>query len=125
MEGIRPRGLHMEEKHCYIDGKPISASIFDFGIFFYNNAKALVERGHGPYFYLPKLESHLEARFWNDIFNVAQDMVGLPRGTIRATVLIETILAAFEMDEVGVQATRLGFLTKGRSSMSSGATAQD
>ncbi|KAJ1679021.1 Malate synthase, glyoxysomal, partial [Spiromyces aspiralis] len=97
---VRPRGWHMEEKHVLIDGEPCSASIFDFALYFFHNAKASVELGRGPYFYLPKMESHLEARLWNDIFNVAQDVVGLPRGTIRATVLIETILAAFEMDEI-------------------------
>jgi malate synthase len=90
----------MEEKHFLVDGVPISASIFDFGIYFYNNAFKTVEKGHGPYFYLPKMESHLEARLWNDIFNVSQDYIGMKRGTIRATVLIETILAAYEMDEI-------------------------
>ncbi|KAF7721349.1 Malate synthase, glyoxysomal [Apophysomyces ossiformis] len=97
---VRPRGWHMVEKHITIDGEPVSASIFDFAIFFFNNAQELIKRGKGPYFYLPKMESHLEARLWNDIFNVAQDRLGIPRGTIRATVLIETILAAFEMDEI-------------------------
>ena len=97
---VRPRGLHLEEKHFLVDGKPISASLFDFGLFFFQNARALLERGTGPYFYIPKLESHLEARLWNDIFNFAQDRLGIPRGTIRATVLVETILAAFEMDEI-------------------------
>ncbi|KAI3639622.1 hypothetical protein MIR68_002316 [Amoeboaphelidium protococcarum] len=97
---VRPRGWHMEEKHLLIDGKPCSASLFDFGIYFYNNAKAAIDNGFGPYFYLPKMESHLEARLWNDVFNMAQDIVGIPRGTIRATVLIETILAAFEMEEI-------------------------
>ncbi|KAG5456829.1 MAG: malate synthase [Olpidium bornovanus] len=90
----------MEEKHVLVDGKPCSASIFDFAIYFFHNAKKSVEMGFGPYFYLPKMESHLEARLWNDIFNMAQDMLGVPRGTIRATVLIETILSAFEMDEI-------------------------
>ena len=97
---VRPRGWHLVEKHVLVDGVPISASLFDFGLFFFHNAAELVQRGTGPYFYLPKLESHLEARLWNDVFNFAQDELGLPRGTIRATVLIETILAAFEMDEI-------------------------
>jgi malate synthase len=97
---VRPRGLHLPEKHCYVDGRPISASLFDFGLFFFHNAKPLIQKGSGPYFYLPKLESHLEARWWNDVFNFAQDALGIPNGTIRATVLVETILAAFEMDEI-------------------------
>ena len=97
---IRPRGLHMVEKHVLVDGHPISASIFDFGIYFYHNARTLLERGSGPYVYLPKLESHPEARFWNDIFLMSQDELGIPRGSVRATVLIENILAAFEMDEI-------------------------
>src|SRR5215470_14368950 len=97
---IRPRGWHLPEKHVSVDGSPISGGIFDFAIYFFHNAKELVARGSGPYFYLPKLESHLEARLWNDIFVMAQDDLGLPRGTIKATVLIETILAAFEMDEI-------------------------
>ncbi|KAI8371643.1 malate synthase A [Radiomyces spectabilis] len=97
---VRPRGWHMVEKHVIVDGQPMSASIFDFGLFFFHNAKELIRKGKGPYFYLPKMESHLEARLWNDIFNTAQDMLNIPRGTIRATVLIETILAAFEMDEI-------------------------
>jgi malate synthase len=97
---IRPRGWHLDEKHVTVDGRPISAALFDFGLFFYHNAAALIAKGSGPYFYLPKLESHLEARLWNDAFNLAQDELGIPRGTIRATVLIETILAAFEMDEI-------------------------
>lgn len=96
----RARGWHLDEKHFVVDGEPISASLFDFGLYFYHNAKELVARGYGPYFYLPKMESHLEARLWNDVFNLAQDYIGMPRGTIRATVLIETIMAAFEMDEV-------------------------
>ena len=96
----RARGWHLEEKHFLVDGEPISGSLFDFGLYFFNNAHELVKRGAGPYFYLPKMESHLEARLWNDVFNVAQDYIGMPRGTIRATVLIETILAAFEMEEV-------------------------
>src|SRR6266498_1620351 len=97
---VRPRGWHLVEKHLLVDGRPISGSLFDFGLFFFHNAAALIAKGTGPYFYLPKLESHLEARLWNDVFNLAQDELGIPRGTIRATVLIETILAAFEMDEI-------------------------
>jgi malate synthase len=97
---VRPRGWHLEEKHFLVDSKPISGSLFDFGLYFFHNAKELVKRGSGPYFYLPKIESHLEARLWNDVFNFAQDTLGVPRGTIRATVLIETILASFEMDEI-------------------------
>jgi malate synthase len=97
---VRPRGWHLVERHLFVDGSPISGSLFDFGLFFFHNAKRLVEQGSGSYFYLPKLESHLEARLWNDVFNFAQDELGLARGTIRATVLIETILAAFEMDEI-------------------------
>ena len=97
---VRPRGWHLEEKHFLVGGNPISASLFDFGLFFFHNAKSLIAKGTGPYFYLPKLESHLEARLWNDVFNFAQDELDIPRGTIRATVLIETILAAFEMDEI-------------------------
>lgn len=96
----RARGWHLEERHFTVDGKPISGSLFDFGLYFFHNAHELVMRGSGPYFYLPKMESHLEARLWNDVFNLAQDYVGMPRGTIRGTVLIETILAAFEMEEV-------------------------
>src|SRR5436309_3667325 len=97
---VRPRGWHLEEKHVTVDGRAMSGALFDFGIFFFHNAQALIAKGTGPYFYLPKLESHLEARLWNDVFNLAQDELGIPRGTIRATVLIETILAAFEMDEI-------------------------
>src|SRR5204862_3457677 len=97
---VRPRGWHLPEKHIQVDGRPISGSLFDFGLFFFHNARELLNRGSGPYFYLPKLESHLEARLWNDVFNFAQDELGVSRGTIRATVLIETILAAFEMDEI-------------------------
>jgi len=97
---VRPRGWHLDEKHMRVDGRAVSAGIFDFGLFFFHNAQALVDKGSGPYFYLPKLESHLEARLWNDVFIQAQIAVGLPRGTIKATVLIETILAAFEMDEI-------------------------
>jgi len=97
---VRPRGWHLPEKHVAIDGHPISGGIFDFALYFFHNVKELRARGSGPYFYLPKLESHLEARLWNDIFVMAQDELGIPRGTIRATVLIETLLAAFEMDEI-------------------------
>jgi malate synthase len=97
---VRPRGWHLEEKHFQVDGKPISGALFDFGLFFFHNAAALLGKGTGPYFYLPKLENHLEARLWNDVFNFAQDELKIPRGSIRATVLIETILAAFEMDEI-------------------------
>jgi malate synthase len=97
---VRPRGWHLEEVHLRVDGRPVPASLFDFGLYFYHNAQELLDRGSGPYFYLPKLESHLEARLWNQIFDDAQDALGLPRGTIRATVLIETIVAAFEMDEI-------------------------
>jgi malate synthase len=96
----RARGWHLEEKHFTVDGEPISGSLFDFGLYFFHNAEELVKRGTGPYFYLPKMESHLEARLWNDVFNLAQDYIGMPRGTIRGTVLIETITAAFEMDEI-------------------------
>jgi len=97
---VRPRGWHLDEKHVRVDGEPISASLFDFGMYLFHNARELLERGAGPYFYLPKLESHLEARLWNEVFNRAQDLLGLPRGTIRATVLIETLPAAFEMHEI-------------------------
>jgi len=97
---VRPRGWHLDEKHVLLGGKPISGSLFDFGLYFFHNAKQLIANGSGPYFYLPKLESHLEARLWNDVFNFSQDALGVPRGTIRATVLIETILASFEMDEI-------------------------
>ncbi|KKA30689.1 hypothetical protein TD95_004634 [Thielaviopsis punctulata] len=97
---VRPRGWHLEEKHMIVDGEPVSGSLFDFGLYFFHNATQTVKQGFGPYFYLPKMESHLEARLWNDVFNTAQDYIGMPRGTIRGTVLIETILAAFEMDEI-------------------------
>ncbi len=97
---VRPRGWHLDEAHLTVDGSPISASLFDFGLYFFHNAAEMLTRGSGPYFYLPKLESHLEARLWNDVFVAAQDMIGIPQGSIRATVLIETILAAFEMDEI-------------------------
>ncbi|MEW5864915.1 MAG: malate synthase A [Pseudomonadota bacterium] len=97
---VRPRGWHLDEKHFLVDGRPVSGAIFDFALYFFHNAKELLARGTGPYFYLPKLESHLEARLWNDIFCAAQDELGIPRGSIKATCLIETVLAAFEMDEI-------------------------
>ena len=97
---VRPRGWHLEERHLLVDGEPVSASIFDFGLYFFHNAQELIRRGSGPYFYLPKLESHTEAQLWNKIFEWAQLEMGIPRGTIRATVLIETILGAFVMDEI-------------------------
>jgi malate synthase len=97
---VRPRGWHLIEKHLLVDGEPVAGGLFDFGLYLFHNAKELLSRGSGPYFYLPKMESHLEARLWNDAFNLAQDEIGIPRGSIRATVLIETILAAFEMDEI-------------------------
>jgi malate synthase len=97
---IRPRGWHLAESHVLVDDEPISASIFDFGIWFFHNARELLDRGSGPYLYLPKLESHLEAALWNRIFVAAQEALDIPRGSVRATVLIETILAAFEMDEI-------------------------
>src|SRR6266545_6900559 len=97
---VRPRGWHLPEKHVLVDGRPASASLVDFGLFMFHGARRLLERGKGVYLYLPKLESHLEARLWNDAFQLAQDRLGIPRGTIKATVLIETILAAFEMDEI-------------------------
>jgi malate synthase len=97
---VRPRGWHLVERHFLVDGEPISGSLFDFGLYLLHNARALMEKRSGPYFYLPKLQSHLEARLWNDVFLFGQEYIGIPRGTIRATVLIETILAAFEMDEI-------------------------
>ncbi|GLY66885.1 malate synthase A [Amycolatopsis taiwanensis] len=97
---VCPRGWHMVEKHLRIDGRPVSASLVDFGLYLFHNARRLIARGSGPYFYLPKLESHSEARLWNDVFLLAQEELGIPRGTIRATVLIETITAAFEMEEI-------------------------
>jgi malate synthase len=96
----RPRGWHLDEKHLLVDGKPVSGAIFDFALYFFHNAKELLARGTGPYFYLPKMESHLEARLWNEVFELAQKDLGIPRGSIKATALIETILAAFEMDEI-------------------------
>jgi malate synthase len=97
---VRPRGWHLIERHVLVDGTPISASLFDFGLYFFHNAAELLRRGSGPYFYLPKLEGRAEARLWNDVFVHAEEALGIPRGSIRATVLIETILAAFEMDEI-------------------------
>jgi malate synthase len=97
---VRPRGWHLEERHVLVDDRPMSASLFDFGLYFFHNAQELIDRGSGPYFYLPKLESHLEAQLWNHVFEHAQDALGIPRGTIRATVLIETLVAAFEMEEI-------------------------
>ena len=96
----RPRGWHLFEKHMLVDGERVPGGIFDFGLYFFHNARRLLENGSGPYFYLPKMESHLEARLWNDIFNRAQDELGIPRGTIKATCLIETIMATFEMHEI-------------------------
>jgi malate synthase len=97
---VRPRGWHLPERHVRVDGSPVSGSLFDFGLAFFHNAREQLDRGTGPYVYLPKLEGHLEARLWNDVFAWSQDRLGIPRGTVRATVLIETILAAFEMDEI-------------------------
>jgi malate synthase len=97
---VRPRGWHLPEKHVQVDGQAVSGALFDFALYLANNHQALAANGTGPYFYLPKLESHLEARLWNDVFNAAQEHLGIARGTIKATVLIETILAAFEMDEI-------------------------
>lgn len=97
---VRPRGWHLDERHFLVDGRPMSASLFDFGVYLFHGGRAAIEAGTGPYLYLPKLESHLEARLWNDVFVWAQDRLEIPRGTIKATVLIETILAAFEMDEI-------------------------
>lgn len=97
---VRPRGWHLTEKHVLVDGEPVSASLFDFGLYMFHNLRRLVKKGSAPYFYLPKLENHLEARLWNDVFNRAQTDLGVPRGTVRATVLIENILAAFQMEEI-------------------------
>ena len=97
---VRPRGWHLVEKHVLLDGEPVSGALFDFALYFFHNAAKLLERGSGPYFYLPKMESHLEARLWNDVFVTAQDELGIPQGTIKATALIETVLAAFEMEEI-------------------------
>ena len=97
---VRPRGWHLVEKHLLVDDEPVAGGLFDFGLYFFHNARELIKRGSSPYFYLPKMENHLEARIWNDVFKLAQDELGIPQGTIRATVLIETIPAAFEMDEI-------------------------
>lgn len=97
---VRPRGWHLDEKHMLVEGEPVSAALFDFGLFFFHNARTLIANGSGPYFYLPKLESRFEAQLWNDVFIMAQNELGISRGTVKATVLIETILAAFEMDEI-------------------------
>jgi malate synthase len=97
---VRPRGWHLGERHLEVDGRPISGSLFDFGLYFFHNAAAALERGSGPYFYLPKLQGHREARLWNDVFTWAQQQLGIPHGSVRATVLIETIWAAFEMEEI-------------------------
>jgi malate synthase len=97
---VRPRGWHLDEKHVLVDGQRVSGGIFDFALVFFHNAKEQIARGAGPFYYLPKMESHLEARLWNDIFVMAQEHIGLPRGTIKATVLVETILATFEMEEI-------------------------
>src|SRR5687768_4453592 len=96
----RPRGWHLDERHLTVDRQPVSGALFDFALFFFHNARELIARGSGPYFYLPKMESHLEARLWNDIFVASQEEMGLPNGTIKATALIETVVAAFEMDEI-------------------------
>jgi malate synthase len=105
---VRPRGWHMLEKHVLVDDAPISASLFDFGLYFFHNHAELKRQGTGPYFYLPKMESHLEARLWNDVFIQAEDTLGVPQGTIKGTVLIETIMAAFEMDEILYELRPLG-----------------
>ncbi len=97
---VRPRGWHMVDSHIIIDNEPISASILDFGLFFYHNAKLLIDQGYGPFFYLPKMEHYKEAKLWNDIFGVAQDCLEIPRGTIKATVLIETLPISYQLDEV-------------------------
>ena len=97
---VRPRGLHLDEAHVLVDGEVIPGSHFDFGLYFFHNAKESLARGTGPYFYIPKLESHLEARWWNDVFVLAQNELGIETGTIKATILIETLPAAFEMDEI-------------------------
>ena len=116
---VRPRGWHLTERHVLVDGQPISASLFDFGLYMFHNARELINRGTGPYFYLPKIESHLEARLWNDVFAAAQEALRIPQGTIRATVLVETLPAAFEMEEIlyelrahssGLNAGRLDYI---------------
>src|SRR5271165_605478 len=97
---VRPRGWHLPEKHVLLDGRPVSGSLFDFGLYFFHNARELLTRGSGPYFYLPKMEGHLEARLWNDVFVHSQAALGIPQGSVRATALIETILATFEAEEM-------------------------
>src|SRR5215207_1121409 len=97
---VRPRGWHLPEKHIVVDGSPIAGALMDFGLYFFHNARRLLERGSGPYFYLPKLEGHREARLWNDVFVFAQDALGVPRGSIKATVLLEVVISAYEMDEI-------------------------
>jgi malate synthase len=97
---VRPRGWHLPEKHVLVDGEPVAGALFDFGLFFFHNARRLIERGSGPYFYLPKMEGHREARLWNEVFQRAQDALGIPRGTIKATVLLEVVTSAYEMDEI-------------------------
>jgi malate synthase len=97
---VRPRGWHLPERHLLLDGEPVSASLFDFGLYLFHNGRRLLDHDAGPYLYLPKLESHLEARLWNDVFTHSEEELGLPHGAIKATVLIETVLAAFEMDEI-------------------------
>ncbi|MCB1503254.1 MAG: malate synthase A, partial [Bauldia sp.] len=97
---VRPRGWHLPEEHLYVDGQPMSGSLFDFGLYVYLNARTTLSAGSGPYFYLPKLESHLEARLWNEVFSFAEETLGIPHGAMKATVLIETLPAAFEMDEI-------------------------
>ncbi len=97
---VRPRGWHLPERHVTIDGTPVAGALFDFGLYFFHNARKLIERGSGPYFYLPKLENHREARLWNDVFQFAQDALGIPRGSVKATVLVEVVTSAFEMDEI-------------------------
>ena len=97
---VRPRGWHLPERHLLVDSEPVAGAFFDFGLYMFHSARRLLRAGSGPYFYLPKMESHLEARLWNDVFGFAQDCLGIPRGTIKATVLIETLPAAFEMDEI-------------------------
>ncbi|HYY89726.1 MAG TPA: malate synthase A, partial [Chloroflexota bacterium] len=97
---VRPRGWHLPEKHLLVDGTPIAGAFMDFGLFLFHNARRVLDKGSAPYFYLPKLESHREARLWNDVFQLAQDTLGIPRGTIKATVLLEVVTSAFEMDEI-------------------------
>jgi malate synthase len=119
---VRPRGWHMVEKHMSVDGAPVSASLFDFGLYCFHNAKNLRSRGSAPYFYLPKMESHLEARLWNDVFVHAQERLGIPRGTVKATALIETLPAAFEMSFSTSCASTRQVLTAGAGTISSAAS---